>query len=99
MLNEEDALVVDALQLAPRAPWSAVGDVLGIAPTTAAKRFQRLVDEGVAWVTASPGMMTSSPQCYAHVEITCRSDVALQRGQRHRRASPRRHRRGHHRTR
>ena len=74
MLNEEDALIVDALQLAPRAPWSAVGDVLGIAPTTAAKRFQRLVDEGVAWVTASPGMVTSSPQCYGHVEITCRSD-------------------------
>jgi DNA-binding Lrp family transcriptional regulator len=75
MLNEEDALVVDALQLAPRAPWSAVGDVLGIAPTTAAQRFQRLVDEGIAWVTASPGMVTSSPQCYGHVEITCRSDA------------------------
>ena len=77
MLNEEDGLIVDALQLAPRAPWSAVGDVLGISPTTAAKRFQRLVDEGIAWVTASPGMMTSSPQCYAHVEVTCRAGTAL----------------------
>lgn len=73
MLHEEDALIIDALQLAPRAPWSAVGDILGISPTTAAKRFQRLVDEGIAWVTASPGMVTSSPQCYAHVEVTCRA--------------------------
>jgi DNA-binding Lrp family transcriptional regulator len=77
MLSEDDALIVDALQVAPRAPWSAVGDVLGIAPTTAAKRFQRLVDEGIAWVTASPGMMTSSSQCYAHVEVTCRAGTAL----------------------
>jgi DNA-binding Lrp family transcriptional regulator len=63
--------------VAPRAPWNAVGDVLGISPTTAAKRFQRLVDEGIAWVTASPGMMTSSAQCYAHVEVTCRAGTTL----------------------
>ncbi len=73
MLTDDDVLLIDALQLAPRAPWSAVGDVLGISPTTAAKRWQRLVEDGVAWVTCSPAMATSSPQCFAHVEVSCRA--------------------------
>jgi DNA-binding Lrp family transcriptional regulator len=77
MLSDEDALIIDALQLAPRAPWSAVSDLLGISPVTAAKRWQRLADEGIAWVTASPGMVTSSQQCFAYVEITCPANARM----------------------
>lgn len=73
VLTDDDALLLDALQLVPRAPWSAVGEVLGISPTTAAKRWQRLLEDGIAWVTASPAMATSSPQCFAHVEVSCRA--------------------------
>jgi DNA-binding Lrp family transcriptional regulator len=54
-----------------------VSELLGISPVTAAKRWQRLVEEGVAWVTASPGMVTNSPQCVAHAEITCPANARL----------------------
>ncbi len=71
-LSLDDRLLVDALQVAPRAPWSAIGSVLGMTATTASRRWQRLVDEGLGWVTAAPGMAQRNAQCLAYVEITCR---------------------------
>ncbi|MGD6756120.1 Lrp/AsnC family transcriptional regulator [Streptomyces sp. BH105] len=53
-LDELDRGIVHALQIHPRAPWKLVGDVLGINPVTAARRWQRLRDAGLAWVTAYP---------------------------------------------
>ncbi|MGI5466677.1 Lrp/AsnC family transcriptional regulator [Streptomyces sp. CA-132043] len=53
-LDELDRGVVQALQIHPRAPWTLVGEVLGINPVTAARRWQRLYDAGLAWVTAYP---------------------------------------------
>ncbi|MFJ1791823.1 Lrp/AsnC family transcriptional regulator [Kitasatospora griseola] len=50
--TEQDLALVDALQSAPRAPWSAVGRALGIDATTAARRWERLTAGGLAWVTA-----------------------------------------------
>lgn len=70
-LSDDDRLLVDALQVAPRAPWSAIGSVLGITALTASRRWQRLVDEGLGWVTAAPGIAQSNAQCLAYVEITC----------------------------
>ncbi len=70
-LSYDDLLLVDALQVAPRAPWSAIGSVLGITAITASRRWQRLVEEGLAWVTAAPGMTQSDAQCLAYVEINC----------------------------
>ena len=77
MFSADDALLIDALQVAPRASWSAIGDLLGIAPVTAAKRWRRLSDEGLAWVTVAPGMAASSPQCIAFAEITCPASKRL----------------------
>lgn len=71
-LGPDDRLLVDALQVAPRAAWSAIGHVLGISAVTAARRWQRLLDEGLGWVTAAPSMVARSAQCMAYVEITCR---------------------------
>lgn len=71
MITRDDALLIDALQIAPRASWATLGEHLGISPVTAAKRWQRLNEEGLAWVTVAPGMATSRPQCLAYVEITC----------------------------
>jgi len=71
-LSAADRLLVDALQVAPRAPWSAIGAILGITAITASRRWQRLVDNGLAWVTAAPGMARRNAQCMAYVEITCR---------------------------
>jgi len=70
-LSADDRLLVDALQVAPRASWSVIGDVLGITAVTAAKRWARLSESGVGWVTAAPGMAVRNAQCLAYVEITC----------------------------
>jgi DNA-binding Lrp family transcriptional regulator len=75
MLSDDDTRLIDVLQIAPRASWTAVGAVLGISAVTAAKRWQRLVDEGLAWVTIGPGMATSHTQCLAYVEITCQPQM------------------------
>jgi DNA-binding Lrp family transcriptional regulator len=80
VLSRDDALLIDALQLAPRASWTAIGDVLGISAVTAAKRWQRLADEGLAWVTAGPGMATSNAQCLAYVEVTCQPNMRFDVG-------------------
>ncbi|MFJ8334841.1 Lrp/AsnC family transcriptional regulator [Streptomyces sp. NPDC094437] len=51
-LDELDRALVQALQIHPRAPWTLVGEVLGVNAVTAARRWQRLERAGLAWVTA-----------------------------------------------
>lgn len=84
-LSAEDQLLIGALQVAPRAPWSAIGEALGVSPVTAARHWQRITDEGTAWVTASPGIAWRAEQCFAYVEINCapaqRFDVATKLAQ------------------
>jgi DNA-binding Lrp family transcriptional regulator len=77
MISDDDALLIDALQIAPRASWAALSEHLGISSVTVAKRWQRLTEEGLAWVTVAPGMATSRPQCFAYVEVTCRPSMRL----------------------
>src|SRR6202034_514155 len=77
MLATDDALLIDALQLAPRASWAAIGGILGVSGVTVAKRWQRLTDDGVAWVTAGLGMAVSNAQCLAYVEVTCQPHMAF----------------------
>lgn len=76
-LSLERLQLLDALQVAPRAPWTAVGAALGITPVTAAKRWERLRDSGIAWVTGAPAMAVRHAQCLAYVEITCRPEHRL----------------------
>lgn len=53
-VTDEDLELINALQFAPRAPWSALGPVLGRHPTRLAHRWERLKEAGVAWVIAYP---------------------------------------------
>ncbi len=53
-LSEEDLALIQALQIAPRAGWTGVGEVLGVHPASAAARWDRLATSGAAWVTAHP---------------------------------------------
>lgn len=71
MLSENDLRLVEALQVSPRAPWSSVGDALGVGPVTAARRWQALVARGDAWLTAYPGGELRSQVALAFVEIDC----------------------------
>lgn len=70
-IDETDLALIHALQIAPRAPWTTVGAVLGISAVTAARRWERLVGEGLAWVTGYPGPALWRQQCFAWVEVDC----------------------------
>lgn len=70
-LTESDLALAEALQAAPRAPWTAIGQALGCSAMTAARRWQRLSGRRLAWVTAAPGVPVSGAYYVAYVEITC----------------------------
>ncbi|BCT77557.1 AsnC family transcriptional regulator [Sinomonas cyclohexanicum] len=50
--SEEDLALLHALQIAPRAAWSDLADVLDAHPATLARRWERMRSSGLAWVTA-----------------------------------------------
>ncbi|WP_443060106.1 Lrp/AsnC family transcriptional regulator [Streptomyces sp. NBC_00444] len=68
-LDELDRSVVHALQIHPRASWTLVGEVLGINPVTAARRWRRLEEAGLAWVTAYPRLSNSRIVVSGVVEV------------------------------
>ncbi|MFI9627462.1 Lrp/AsnC family transcriptional regulator [Streptomyces sp. NPDC052042] len=68
VLDEIELALVDALQISPRASWTKLGDVLGLSPITLARRWQRLVDGGAAWVTIA---ISDARSRGAMVEFTC----------------------------
>ena len=70
-LTEADLAIVEALQVSPRAPWSAVARATGSSAVTVARRWSRLVASGAAWVTGTPGMPVWNAQCLAYVRIRC----------------------------
>jgi DNA-binding Lrp family transcriptional regulator len=75
-LDELDRGVVHALQIHPRAPWTLVGDVLGVNPVTVARRWQRLEEAGLAWVTAYPRLSDSRIVVTGIVEVDTEPGVA-----------------------
>ncbi|GAA4499359.1 AsnC family transcriptional regulator [Actinoallomurus oryzae] len=73
-LRELDLALINALQIAPRAPWRLIGEVLEVNPVTAARHWERLSTEGLAWVTAygAPSLMRS--MSFALVAVHCTAD-------------------------
>ncbi len=71
-LEETDLAIANALQIAPRASWTALGEVLGLSPATVARRWSRLSDGGQAWVTASGSPDLWRSLCNAFVDVHCR---------------------------
>jgi DNA-binding Lrp family transcriptional regulator len=51
MLDELDHLLIDALQRAPRASWTALAPLLRTDPSTLSRRWSRMVAAGLAWTT------------------------------------------------
>src|SRR5262245_46867784 len=74
-VDELDRSLVGALQLDPRASWTQLGKQLEVDPATASRRWQRLHDAGVAWVTCYPLFTQNSVG--ALVEIDCEAGAAL----------------------
>jgi DNA-binding Lrp family transcriptional regulator len=69
---ENDLAIIEALQYAPRAPWSAIGEAVDLTASTTAKRWDHLLAAGVAWSTATfrPGARSNSV-LVAYVSIVC----------------------------
>ncbi|MEV6247836.1 Lrp/AsnC family transcriptional regulator [Streptomyces sp. NPDC051742] len=76
-LDELDLSLVNTLQIDPRAPWSRIGRALDLDPVTVARRWSRLTETGVAWITAQPGRAQISQGCLAFVEVDCRAGRTL----------------------
>jgi DNA-binding Lrp family transcriptional regulator len=76
-LDEMDYSLVHALQIAPRASWKLIGDVLGVSPVTAARRWDRLTARGHAWVTAYCSSPLWQTMPYALVTVTCAASSVL----------------------
>ncbi|MFE4675803.1 Lrp/AsnC family transcriptional regulator [Streptomyces sp. NPDC056723] len=71
-LQESDLALIEALQHSPRAPWSQIGPALGVDATSVARRWHRLVGQGLAWLTAYPSASTTS---FAYVDVRCRPNT------------------------
>ncbi|NBE55232.1 Lrp/AsnC family transcriptional regulator [Streptomyces boluensis] len=67
-MDELDLALVHALQIQPRVSWVRAGEVLDVDPVTVARRWDRMVRAGMAWVDGylSPG---HDDGVYAQVEI------------------------------
>ncbi|GAA3059481.1 hypothetical protein GCM10010467_08500 [Actinocorallia glomerata] len=75
-LQENDLRLIQALQISPRAGWSELGRALGAAPTTAARRWERLESSGAAWVSCQP--LHGRDSAIAVLEVVCRAGDILQ---------------------
>lgn len=70
--SELDLALVNALQLRPRAAWTELAPLLGVAASTLARRWDRLTGAGLAWVCAAPGREFSRGRATAFVLLRCR---------------------------
>lgn len=69
-LSEDDLALIQALQIAPRASWSVLAEVLDVHPTSIAARWERLRSAGLAWIT---GHLVGDPRemSLSFLEIDC----------------------------
>ena len=76
-LDETDRRLLHALQIEPRAAWADLAPVVGVDAATLARRWARLSDAGIAWVTGH-----STRRQTALLEVECDlarlDDVAAQ---------------------
>lgn len=78
VLPDEDQLLIAALQERPRASWRDIGSIVGSSASTVARRFERLHDDGIAWVTAYPArLVAATGYCWVRAPIAARRDLAV----------------------
>ncbi|MFJ8996197.1 Lrp/AsnC family transcriptional regulator [Streptomyces sp. NPDC102279] len=72
-VDETDLMLLNALQIAPRASWTSLGQTLGLNPTTLARRWERLGAHGDAWISA---YLSPTGSGGALVEVDCDANTA-----------------------
>jgi DNA-binding Lrp family transcriptional regulator len=70
-LDDLDTQLITAMQIAPRAPWYQIGKVLNVAASTAARRWERLSEAGLAWLTCYPLRLPGVSAILAVIEVDC----------------------------
>lgn len=60
-LDTTDGQILHALQIWPRASWTDIGRILNIDPMTASRRWSRMQEAGVAWLSSYPLIMSRRP--------------------------------------
>ncbi|MFF1828603.1 Lrp/AsnC family transcriptional regulator [Paenarthrobacter sp. NPDC058040] len=73
-ISHLDLRLIHAVQISPRASWSALAPIVGADPATLARRWSRLIDEGTVYLTAY-GL--GETKVVALVELKCRPGTAL----------------------
>jgi DNA-binding Lrp family transcriptional regulator len=68
-LDELDLLLVTALQTTPRADWRHLGQLLGVSASTAARRWAKLTEAGLAWLGCHPLRLPSTQAFAAIIEV------------------------------
>ncbi|GAA3666445.1 Lrp/AsnC family transcriptional regulator [Microbacterium marinilacus] len=80
ILDELDFQLVNALQIAPRAPWATLAPALRTDASTLSRRWARLTEAGIAWTTcyvlpqrmqAYSALGERLRSSYASIEIRC----------------------------
>lgn len=66
--DDVDFGLMHALQIEPRAPWKALAPILAVDPVTLSRRYQRLRETGLIWIT---GYDAGIPGRGALIEIEC----------------------------
>ncbi|MET9327456.1 Lrp/AsnC family transcriptional regulator [Tsukamurella sp. NPDC003166] len=70
--DELDLRLIHALQIAPRAPWVQLAKPLGLSAATAARRWERLVERGEAWICGYNSARGSDGGAF--IEIACEAN-------------------------
>lgn len=78
--DERDLALINAMQINPRASWTAIGLALDVDAGTAARRWAQLVAAGSAWLTIDPGVPRTNRMLVAILEVDCAPDQAVAAG-------------------
>lgn len=72
MYDEVDLQLVNLLQIDPRISWAHAEQILGLSATTLARRWARLTEEGLAWISTHPTL--GGDMIAALVDVDCHAD-------------------------
>ena len=70
-IDQVDEQILGALEINPRASWTLIGRVLELDPVTVARRWERMSEAGIAWLSAYLVPATGDTPFGALVEINC----------------------------
>jgi DNA-binding Lrp family transcriptional regulator len=70
-LDDLDFQIVAALQASPRADWQRIGQVVEVSASTVARRWTRMTDAGLAWMSCHPMRVPGVSPMVAVIELDC----------------------------